>query len=117
MVRGTGGVEGRRLGVTVRTRVWISERRKLKVRQRQLRQRLNIGQNYIKGGTRKRGWKGKLIGSLETRTTSEGDMLARSQGTSPTMLKSRETRRQEELLKLVREFRDQTWRGVKKEIG
>ena len=64
-----------------------------------------------------RGRKGKLIGSLETRTTSEGDRLARLRGTSLMTLRSHEMRRQEELKKLVGELRDQTWRGAKQEIG
>ena len=51
------------------------------------------------------------------RTTSEEDMLARSQETSLTTLRSCEMRRQEELKKLVGELRDQTWRGAKQEIG
>ena len=82
-----------------------------------MRQRLNVGRNYIEEDTRKRGQKGKLIRSLETRTTSGGDMLVRSQGTSLMTLRSCETRRREELKKLVGELRDQTWRGAKREIG
>ena len=84
-------------------------RGKLKVRQE--------GRNNIEEDTRKRGQKGKLIGSLDTRTTSEGGMLARLQGTSLTMLRSREMRRREESEKLVGELRGQTWRGAKQEIG
>ena len=73
-----------------------------------MRQRSNVGCDYIEEDTRKRGQKGKLIGSLETRTTSEGDMLMRLQGTSLTMSRSHEMRRREELKKLVGEVRDQT---------
>ena len=117
MAQGTGRVEGRRLGVTSKARVGISEGRKLEVRQRQLQRRLNVGCDYIEEDTRKRGQKGKLIRSLETRTTSEGDMLTRSQGTSLTTLRGREMRRRGESKKLVRQLRDQTWRGAKQEIG
>ena len=55
-----------------------------------------------------RGQKGKLIGSLDTRTTSEGDTLVRLRETSLTTLRSRETRGREESKKLVGELRDQT---------
>ena len=81
------------------------------------RRRSNGGRDDIEEDTRKRGQKGKLIGSLETRTTSEGDGLARSQGTSLATSRSREAGGRGELKKLVGELRDQTRRGAKQEFG
>ena len=79
--------------------------------------RSNVGRDDIEEDTRKRGQKGKLIGSLETRTTSESDRLARLRGTSLATSRSREARRRGESKKLVGELRDQTWRGAKQEFG
>ena len=61
------------------------------MRKRQLQQRLNGGCNYSKEDMKRRRQKGKLIGSLWTRTTSECDNLTRLQGTSLVTLRGRGT--------------------------
>ena len=100
----------------MKARVWISER-ETRGEARWSQRKSNIGRDYIKEDTRKRGQKGKLIGSLETRTTSERDRLMRSQGTSLMMLRGHGMRRRERSKKLVRGFRVQALRGAKREIG
>ena len=74
MARETRSAEGQRLGSRYL-------KGKLDGEARGLQRRSNVGRDDIEEDTRKRGQKGKLIGSLETRTTSEGDRLARLRGT------------------------------------
>ena len=110
MARETRNAEGRRLGSRYL-------KGKLDGEARGSRRRLNVGCDDIGEDTRKRGKRRKLIGSLETRTTSESDRLARSRGTSLATLRSRGARRRGESKKLVGELRDQTRRGAKQEFG
>ena len=63
------------------------------------------------------GQKGRLIGSLDTRTTSEGDGLARSRGTSLATSRSREAGERGESKKLVGELRDSERSGARIRIS